>query len=165
MAAQRASLIPSAAREDSELLIAAGGAGGYYEYNSFANASVDEWAHRSFSIKENNMDIRSGGAADHAGGGAGYLKNGETCSGLAPAKSFRHGLKGGIKEGVSGGFGGGGAAKWCAGGGGYTGGHAGSAQFGGGGGSFVDQKCTQNSKRLSLGWSGNGKVFITKLPI
>ena len=165
-------------RRVTPLMVAGGGGGGYNENAAASTKGNDEtWGGNTSSNRFgdprelNGGDEGEGGEGTYAGGGGGFLSNGqqlvpEGVSAGTFGLSFLNGGNGGAPSSpLYGGFGGGGAGYPGAnggsgGGGGWSGGAGGRGQRGGGGGSYnaaipetVDNQAGVNA--------GPGSVLIT----
>jgi hypothetical protein len=145
------------AKGNSPHCVAGGGGGfGYQHYSSIDSHACGQATQLSASFGTGQASLKMGGkSTSDAGGGGGFVGNGDDGTGQSYGKGGISFLNGGTRQtqgthrnSAYGGFGGGGSRHggcgYAAGGGGYTGGSAGGSQIngvypqGGGGGSYFE---------------------------
>jgi hypothetical protein len=179
------------AKENSPLCVAGGGgAFAYQHYSSIDSHACGQATQLSASFGTGQVSLKMGGKSTYyAGGGGGFVGNGDNGSSSTYGKGGNSFLNGGTRQtqGTAGnyaygGFGGGGSRHgdcgYAAGGGGYTGGNAGGEQIngvypqGGGGSYFEGNFFNESSSAISgcdsrippnPGTNGNGFAILTLL--
>ena len=181
------------AKGNSPLCVAGGGGAFVYDrYSSVDSHACGQSTQLSASFGTGQASLKMGGKGYlNAGGGGGFIGNGDNGSDSTYGKggiSFLNGgtrqTQGAYQNSAMGGFGGGasryGYCGWAAGGGGYTGGNGGGGQIngvypqGGGGGSYFEGNLSSEAISLAIsgcdsrippnpGTNGNGFAVLTFL--